>query len=422
MSPSAPQVPAFASARRHVADRHGRRALRGADPLELSGREEAERIPVGRPEERVRALGAADRPRFEGGEVANPDAGRLREPPARRCRDGPRKRRRATTRRRSASRRGTPRRRRLERRRRRPGPAAAAAGNWIVLPPPVAAFRLSRARRPPRAAQSAATAQGRIQRPAPTAGRRRSRPRRRYRRASASCSPTSCAVCQRASGSFARHTFTRRSSAGGLIGRTGRRAAARSSGSPRATRLARPLERLSSGRHLVERGAEREDVRRASTGSPLELLGRHVRSVPTMTPSRRHLGRRGRADLSSPPRQRRAAFARPKSSSFAPDFVSMTLAGFRSRWTMPFRCAAASAAQISAADPHQRLGCASARARVARQRLPFEQLGDGVGTPFVGAEVEDRQDVRMRQRRDRVRLALERASASGRRRRAPAGP
>ena len=36
-------------------------------------------------------------------------------------------------------------------------------------------------------------------------------------------------------------------------------------------------------------------------------------------------------------------FASPKSSSFAPAFVSMTLPGLRSRWTMPARCAASSA-------------------------------------------------------------------------------
>ena len=40
-------------------------------------------------------------------------------------------------------------------------------------------------------------------------------------------------------------------------------------------------------------------------------------------------------------------FARPKSSSFTPDFVSITLPGFRSRWTIPCRCALSSASAIS---------------------------------------------------------------------------
>ena len=40
------------------------------------------------------------------------------------------------------------------------------------------------------------------------------------------------------------------------------------------------------------------------------------------------------------------AFANPKSSNFAPDFVSMMLPGFRSRWTIPWRCALSSASAI----------------------------------------------------------------------------
>ena len=41
------------------------------------------------------------------------------------------------------------------------------------------------------------------------------------------------------------------------------------------------------------------------------------------------------------------AFARPKSRSFTPDFVSITLPGFKSRWTIPCRCALSSASAIS---------------------------------------------------------------------------
>ena len=40
------------------------------------------------------------------------------------------------------------------------------------------------------------------------------------------------------------------------------------------------------------------------------------------------------------------AFANPKSSNFAPDFVSMMLPGFKSRWTIPWRCALSSASAI----------------------------------------------------------------------------
>jgi hypothetical protein len=41
------------------------------------------------------------------------------------------------------------------------------------------------------------------------------------------------------------------------------------------------------------------------------------------------------------------AFASPKSRSFTPDFVSMTLPGFKSRCTIPCRCALSNASAIS---------------------------------------------------------------------------
>ena len=47
------------------------------------------------------------------------------------------------------------------------------------------------------------------------------------------------------------------------------------------------------------------------------------------------------------------------------------------------------------------------------QRLAVEQFRDGVGEPVVHAEVEDRQDVRVRQRGDGFRFALEPRQAVG---------
>ena len=44
---------------------------------------------------------------------------------------------------------------------------------------------------------------------------------------------------------------------------------------------------------------------------------------------------------------------------------------------------------------------------LAAQRLAFQKLHDGVGDAVLVAEVVDRQDVRMGERRDRLRLALE---------------
>ena len=61
-------------------------------------------------------------------------------------------------------------------------------------------------------------------------------------------------------------------------------------------------------------------------------------------------------------------FASPKSSSFTPDFVSITLPGFRSRCTIPCRCAFSSASAISCP---KRSVCSSGR-------LPFASRSDRV--------------------------------------------
>ena len=69
-----------------------------------------------------------------------------------------------------------------------------------------------------------------------------------------------------------------------------------------------------------------------------------------------------------------AAFARPKSSTLTtPAGVTLTLAGLRSRWTMPFSCATSSALAIcraiaSGADRHRSTG------DLGRERLPLDQL------------------------------------------------
>ena len=92
---------------------------------------------------------------------------------------------------------------------------------------------------------------------------------------------------------------------------------------------------------------------RASTGSPRDLLGRHVAR---------------RADhacrcASVAARRRSSSFelgrARPKSSSFTPCGVRNTLDGLRSRWTMPRACSAAERGEHAESDRH-RLGTRSA--------------------------------------------------------------
>ena len=115
-----------------------------------------------------------------------------------------------------------------------------------------------------------------------------------------------------------------------------------------------------------------------------------------------------------------AVLARPKSRSFAPDFVSMTLAGFRSRCTICERWARWSASADLAGDL-QRLGQrdGAGASQPARDGLAFEILQDQKANRVIrGArirsaghvcftDVEQRTDVWVLQRGNGARLALE---------------
>jgi len=65
----------------------------------------------------------------------------------------------------------------------------------------------------------------------------------------------------------------------------------------------------------------------------------------------------------------------------------------------------------SAGDLHRAVGGSANRQRplceAIAERLAVEQFHHGVGAGFVRPDVEDREDVRMRQRRDGLALALE---------------
>ena len=74
---------------------------------------------------------------------------------------------------------------------------------------------------------------------------------------------------------------------------------------------------------------------------------------------------------------------------------------------MPRACAAASpAASCEATSSALRTG-SGPEVETLAQRLALEQLHGGVGCLAVASEVEDRQDVGMRERGDRLGLALE---------------
>ncbi len=86
---------------------------------------------------------------------------------------------------------------------------------------------------------------------------------------------------------------------------------------------------------------------RASASLPSSCSGDMYWNVPTIVPSAvSGCVTVGDCDNASIAGASSNARARPKSISFAPPFVSMTLAGFRSRCTTPARCARSSASAI----------------------------------------------------------------------------
>ena len=106
------------------------------------------------------------------------------------------------------------------------------------------------------------------------------------------------------------------------------------------------------------------------------------------------------------------SFARPKSSTLTrPEVVTITFAGFTSRWTMPAAWAAASASAASAA-----YRSASSTGRPpwrdpAVERLAVDLFHRDEVEAVRRADVVDRDDVRVVQRGSRLRLPDEATSA-----------
>ena len=99
--------------------------------------------------------------------------------------------------------------------------------------------------------------------------------------------------------------------------------------------------------------------------------------------------------------------AKPKSISFAPDLVSMMFAGFKSRCTMPARCANSKASATSAPIFSTSFRGSELLAEPLRDRLSFEQLHDQVVGSVLRTNVIELANVGMVQGRDRTRLPLQ---------------
>ena len=165
------------------------------------------------------------------------------------------------------------------------------------------------------------------------------------------------------------------------------------------------------GEHLVEHAAKRPHVAALVGRAALRLLRAHVGGgAENHALLCRLRGQRRRVCQSTRLGGRTAArscFASPKSSTFtAPSAVSMMLAGFRSRWTIPCREPLRARRRFAGRTSALRR-TAPGRARCGRERFAVHQLEHEESGRVRLLEPVDRPDVRMIQRGEQLRLALE---------------
>ena len=174
------------------------------------------------------------------------------------------------------------------------------------------------------------------------------------------------------------------------------------------------MKRRRAGRHLVQHDAEREQI-----GARVNVLRRAparatcTRPFPPRSPDSSSRAR------SWSPRSRQLlpvgrTLASPKSRIFAwPRLVTNRFAGLMSRCTMPAACAASSASAISIASVSSRSMSSGRAADALLQRRPVEELHDEERAAVLLADIVDRADVGVIQRRCGPRLAAETGQGSG---------
>ena len=216
---------------------------------------------------------------------------------------------------------------------------------------------------------------------------------------------------------MARQVRTTRSSAGGDAGWTDEIDAGSRGHDRRDERgLVRAREGLLAGRHLVQHGAEGEDVRARVGFLAFELLGRHVleRAEDRALLRQVGLGRQGRLARLRLRRFHRLGQAEVEQLDARPRQHHVAGLEVPVHDPLPVRLIE----RVRDLDAvAQRLVQRKRSLREAiRQRLAFEVLHDEILGVALAPDVVERADVRVRELRDRLRLPLEALAHFGGRR------
>ena len=167
------------------------------------------------------------------------------------------------------------------------------------------------------------------------------------------------------------------------------------------------LERLLAREQLVEDRSERKNVRAVVDRESLHLLGRHVARRPHDRPGLRVARACRRARL--------LARSDGLDSLRQAEVEDLEVAVSRDEEVLRLQVSVDDALLVCGGEAlcdlqrvvNGLLLADRTRVELSAQRLAFQKLHDRVSDAVLVSEVMDREDVRMRKRRDRLRLALE---------------